>query len=181
MLVDRPYAGRGSSGRTLRGLEFRNIGPHAREMRGHASAWFESVADHLAAEKLGAFVVLLHREGLCASFLRKMGHLLPQVEIRGGMFVLGAASFLHELEQCSPAIAASTKEAMQDVSLDLDFMRPGEAFLSSPSDSIDYAVMEKTDRAQVVPADFGWNDIGSWAAIWEDFLGNVGRLTDAHG
>ena len=85
-----------------------------------------------------------------------------------GMFVLGAASFLHELEQCSPAIAATTKEAMQDVSLDLDFMRPGEAFLSSPSDSIDYAVMEKTDRAQVVPADFGWNDIGSWAAIWEE-------------
>ena len=57
---------------------------------------------------------------------------------------------------------------MAQAEKDLDFLRPGASFLQSPADSVDYAVMEKTVHAQVVPVSFGWNDIGSWAAIWDE-------------
>jgi mannose-1-phosphate guanylyltransferase/mannose-6-phosphate isomerase len=85
-----------------------------------------------------------------------------------GMFVLGAQTYLDELTTHSPEIAKATQAAMANAEADMDFLRPGDAFLQSPADSIDYAVMEKTDHAQVVPVDFGWNDIGSWAAIWDE-------------
>ena len=58
-------------------------------------------------------------------------------------------------------------QAHESGTLDLDFFRPGPAFLDSPSISVDYAVMEKTDRAMVVPGRFDWSDVGSWSAIWE--------------
>ena len=85
-----------------------------------------------------------------------------------GMFVMGAQSYLDELAAFAPAMAETTCAAMSDAKEDLDFLRPGDAFLRCPSESIDYAVMEKTDRAQVVPVSFGWNDIGSWDAIWDE-------------
>ena len=85
-----------------------------------------------------------------------------------GMFVLGAANYLRELNAHSSAMAVATSTAMAEATTDMDFLRPSDAFLSSPSDSIDYAVMEKTDKAEVVPVDFGWNDIGSWSAIWDE-------------
>ena len=85
-----------------------------------------------------------------------------------GMFVLGAQTYLNELESYNPSMASACREAMENATLDMDFLRPGEAFLTSPSDSIDYAVMERTPAAQVVPVNFGWNDIGSWAAIWDE-------------
>jgi len=85
-----------------------------------------------------------------------------------GMFVLGAQTYLDELAAHSPEMAEATQAAMNNAQTDMDFLRPGDAFLDSPSDSIDYAVMENTDHAQVVPVDFGWNDIGSWAAIWDE-------------
>lgn len=85
-----------------------------------------------------------------------------------GMFVMGAQSYLDELQRHQPDIAFASAAAMQNASMDMDFVRPGGAFLESPSDSIDFAVMEKTDRAQVVPVDFGWNDIGSWDAVADE-------------
>jgi mannose-1-phosphate guanylyltransferase/mannose-6-phosphate isomerase len=84
-----------------------------------------------------------------------------------GMFVLDAANYLRELQQLSPLMAATVAEAHAAGSVDLDFFRPGPAFLDSPADSIDYAVMEKTERAMMVPVDFGWSDVGSWSAIWD--------------
>ena len=84
-----------------------------------------------------------------------------------GMFVLDSALYLDELAQHAPAIAEEVAAAYASGTLDLDFFRPGDAFLRSPADSIDYAVMEKTSKAKVVPVSFGWSDIGSWAAIWE--------------
>jgi mannose-1-phosphate guanylyltransferase len=83
------------------------------------------------------------------------------------MFVLDAANYLRELQQLSPLMAATVAEAHAAGSVDLDFFRPGPAFLDSPADSIDYAVMEKTERAMMVPVDFGWSDVGSWSAIWD--------------
>jgi len=84
-----------------------------------------------------------------------------------GMFVLGAADYLAELDSLSPAMAAQVSRAHAEGSVDLDFFRPGPSFLDCPADSIDYAVMEKTERAMVVPVEFGWSDIGSWSAIWD--------------
>ena len=97
-----------------------------------------------------------------------------------GMFMFGAARYLQELEEHAPAIATAANQAMDAAYRDLDFCRLDEtAFSACPSDSIDYAVMEHTRDAAVVPADIGWNDVGSWSALWEtqpkDSNGNAQR------
>ncbi len=85
-----------------------------------------------------------------------------------GMYALGASTYLKELQRLRPAIAAAVAEAYAAGEKDLDFFRPGEAFLSAPSESIDYAVMEETDKASVVAVQFAWSDVGSWSAIWDE-------------
>jgi mannose-1-phosphate guanylyltransferase/mannose-6-phosphate isomerase len=82
-----------------------------------------------------------------------------------GMFVMKAGAYLAALETHAPEMAKAVAAAYEDGSVDLDFFRPGEAFSDCPADSIDYAVMEKTDDAWVVPADLGWSDVGSWSAM----------------
>jgi mannose-1-phosphate guanylyltransferase / mannose-6-phosphate isomerase len=85
-----------------------------------------------------------------------------------GMFMFQASRYLTELERFKPEIAVAAEAAVRTGYRDLDFCRLDEAaFASSPSDSIDYAVMERTRDAVVVPADIGWNDVGSWSALWE--------------
>jgi len=84
-----------------------------------------------------------------------------------GMFLFRAARYLEELGQHAPAMLAAVREAYAGATRDLDFIRIGkDAFARVPEDSIDYAVMEKTRRAAVVPVDCGWSDIGSWSALW---------------
>ena len=95
-----------------------------------------------------------------------------------GMFVFGAQSYLDELERLAPDMMAACRKAFAASFTDLDFLRlDPETFGACPSDSIDYAVMEKTERAAVVPVDIGWNDVGGWPALWEladkDADGNV--------
>ncbi|WP_340570052.1 mannose-1-phosphate guanylyltransferase/mannose-6-phosphate isomerase [Stenotrophomonas sp. G106K1] len=85
-----------------------------------------------------------------------------------GMFLFKASRYLQELEALQPAILAACRAALEKASRDSDFIRlDADAFAASPSDSIDYAVMEKTADAAVVPLDAGWNDVGSWSALWE--------------
>ncbi len=85
-----------------------------------------------------------------------------------GMFVFKARVYLDELKQRQPAIHAAVERAMANKYADLDFVRvDAEAFAQSPSDSIDYAIMEHTDRALVVPYDGDWNDIGAWSALYD--------------
>ena len=85
-----------------------------------------------------------------------------------GMFLFRASRYLHELKTHKPDIASACEAAMGTVSNDLDFIRVDtEAFTACPDDSIDYAVMEKTSDAMVVPMDAGWNDIGSWSSLWD--------------
>lgn len=85
-----------------------------------------------------------------------------------GMFLLSAAAYLEELEKYAPQMLSSCVEAMSAADTDMDFVRPGrDAFLQCPSDSIDYAVMEHTERGAVVSLDCGWNDIGAWSALWD--------------
>jgi len=82
-----------------------------------------------------------------------------------GMFLFRASAYLDALKQFAPEICAACDRAIAG-STDGDFIRPdADEFLRSPGDSIDYAVMEKTDAAAMVPLDAGWSDIGSWAAL----------------
>ncbi|NJN47316.1 MAG: mannose-1-phosphate guanylyltransferase/mannose-6-phosphate isomerase, partial [Candidatus Competibacteraceae bacterium] len=95
-----------------------------------------------------------------------------------GMFLCRAVQFLAELERFAPEILASCRQAYAAKRQDLDFLRlEPTAFAACPSDSIDYAIMEKTPNAVVKPLDVGWSDIGSWSALWavgaQDQDGNV--------
>lgn len=96
-----------------------------------------------------------------------------------GNFVFQAETMLQELGRLEPTIVAAAKAAVVGIERDLDFLRlPLKAFSAAPRKSIDYAVMERTDRAAVVPVDFGWSDVGSWSAVWDvvprDSNGNAG-------
>src|SRR5690349_13899758 len=85
-----------------------------------------------------------------------------------GMFVFLAKRYLEELQRLRPDIASAAKAAWQAGKSDLDFMRlDAAAFEACPSDSVDYAVMERTSASVMVQADIGWSDVGSWAALWE--------------
>ena len=85
-----------------------------------------------------------------------------------GMFVFRADAMIEELEQHAPKVLEAARAALANAKTDLDFLRlDADAFSRAPEISIDYAVMERTKRAAVVPADFGWSDVGSWAALWE--------------
>lgn len=95
-----------------------------------------------------------------------------------GMFLFRASTYLAELEVHAPQMYLACRAALIDAKTDSDFIRIGaEAFRDCPSDSIDYAVMEKTRSAAVLPLACGWNDVGSWTALWEvcarDVNGNV--------
>lgn len=95
-----------------------------------------------------------------------------------GMFLFRASRYLEELQRLAPDIAEACRGAFAVAARDLDFLRlPAEQFSACRSDSIDYAVMEKTAAAVVVPLDAGWSDVGSWSALWElaekDALGNA--------
>lgn len=95
-----------------------------------------------------------------------------------GMFLLRASVYLQELERCAPEIFAACRAAWKGRAADGVFCRPdAAAFRASPSDSIDYAVMERTERAAVVPLCTDWSDLGSWEAFYRaeprDAGGNV--------
>lgn len=88
-----------------------------------------------------------------------------------GMFLFRAQSYLDELEKFEPEMLASCQQSAVKMAEDIGFLRlDSDAFAACPSDSIDYAVMEKTDRACVVPMDAGWSDIGSWSSLWDQGL-----------
>jgi len=85
-----------------------------------------------------------------------------------GMFLFKASTYLEELKKFRPDILDQCKASVMDVKVDLDFVRViKEIFESCPAESVDYAVMEKTKHAVVVPMDAGWNDIGSWSSLWD--------------
>ena len=85
-----------------------------------------------------------------------------------GMFLFKASRYLDELRTHRPDILSACEAAMSSPQNDLDFIRVDKiAFEACPDDSVDYAVMEKTADAVVVPMDCGWSDVGSWSALWE--------------
>lgn len=97
-----------------------------------------------------------------------------------GLFLFRASRYLDELAKFRPDILAACRQALAGAQPDLDFIRIDvDAFRACPDDSIDYAVMEKTDAAVVVPMDAGWSDVGAFSSLWEvlpkDAHGNVHR------
>ena len=115
----------------------------------------------------GAYTVASFKEkpgaATAAEYLRHGGYYW-----NSGMFLFKASRYLQELKAHRPDIAAACDAAVGTVSPDLDFIRVDtDAFTACPDESIDYAVMEKTSDAVVVPMDAGWNDIGSWSSLWE--------------
>ena len=95
-----------------------------------------------------------------------------------GIFLFRADTYIDALERFQPVMLAAVRAALDNSQEDLNFCRLDEsAFAASPSNSIDYAVMEHTDNAAVVPVDMGWSDLGAWSALWDikekDDQGNV--------
>ncbi|PCH62030.1 MAG: mannose-1-phosphate guanylyltransferase/mannose-6-phosphate isomerase, partial [Gammaproteobacteria bacterium] len=85
-----------------------------------------------------------------------------------GMFMFKASTVINELKRLAPEILAACEQALSNAVHDLDFIRVDkEQFSECPSDSFDYAVMEKTDKAVVIPLAAGWSDVGSWSSLWE--------------
>ena len=97
-----------------------------------------------------------------------------------GIFLFPAALFVEELERRHPATVAACRQAFEQASRDLDFLRLDRAaFAAAENTSVDYGVMEHTARAAIVPVDMGWSDVGTWDALWQvsgkDAAGNVAQ------
>ncbi len=107
------------------------------------------------------------------SFVEKPDEITAQQYVDGGehfwnsgMFLFSAKAYLDALREFAPKMHEKCLSSIKNRANDKDFVRPeADSFLQSPSDSIDYAVMEKTDAAMMVPLDAGWSDVGSWAAL----------------
>lgn len=120
-----------------------------------------------------------------AEFVEKPNREVAQQYVDGGehfwnsgMFLFPVAKLLSEMEIYEPAVLDACRRALAQGASDLDFLRlDADAFAAAPSISVDYAVMERTDSAVVIPADLGWTDVGAWSALWDvgakDESGNV--------
>lgn len=84
-----------------------------------------------------------------------------------GMFLFRAGRFLQELTRFHPEIVEACRQALSLATTDLDFIRLDKSYAASPDIAIDYAVMERTDRASMIAMNAGWSDIGSWTSVWE--------------
>ena len=85
-----------------------------------------------------------------------------------GIFVLHARTFINEVAQYEPHMLEAARAALANASEDLGFLRlEAKSFATAPDISVDYAVMEKTERAAMMPLDVGWSDVGSWSSLWE--------------
>ena len=106
------------------------------------------------------------------------GYVADRYLWNSGNFLFHAVTMLGEIERFEPAMAEAATAAVRGLTRDLDFLRlAAEPFARAPKKSIDYAVMERTQLAAVVPADLGWSDVGSWSAVWDildhDAAGNA--------
>ncbi len=122
----------------------------------------QELADRAGVFRVARFVEKPDRD-TAEGYLQAGDHLW-----NSGMFVLEVGTYLSELRRLRPEILAACQKALAGGGGDLDFLRLDEpAFAACPADSIDYAVMEHTDKAVVVPGDFGWSDVGGWTALWD--------------
>lgn len=114
------------------------------------------------ARRVARFVEKPPRE-TAEAYLREGGYFW-----NSGIFLLPARAFLTELARHEPEVHAAATAAVSEATRDLIFLRlPKERFSAAKSISVDHAVMERTEAAAVVPADFAWSDVGAWTALWE--------------
>jgi mannose-1-phosphate guanylyltransferase/mannose-6-phosphate isomerase len=100
--------------------------------------------------------------------VKAAGYVADHYLWNSGNFLFHAATMLDEIARFEPEMAEAAKAAVGGLTRDLDFLRlAAEPFARAPKKSIDYAVMERTKLAAVIPADLGWSDIGSWSTVWE--------------
>ena len=119
-------------------------------------------ADDHGVHAVEAFVEKPNLE-LARSYIEQGGYYW-----NSGMFMFRASVYLQELTRYRPEMVKACQGAWDESTIDLEFVRLNkEAFASSPSDSIDFAVMEKTNKAVVIPLDAGWSDVGAWSAVWQ--------------
>lgn len=115
-----------------------------------------------SVRKVARFVEKPPRE-TAEAYLQAGGYLW-----NSGIFLLPARAFLTELQRHEPGVHAAATAAVREATHDLIFLRlPAERFTQAKSISVDHAVMERTEAAAVVPADFAWSDVGAWSALWE--------------
>ena len=120
-----------------------------------------------------------------ASFVEKPDRARAEAYVAGrdhdwnsGIFLLPAALLVSEMERLHPATLAACRAALERAKGDLDFLRlDRDSFAAAENISLDYAVMEHTRHAAVVPVEMGWSDVGTWDALWQigakDAAGNV--------
>jgi len=124
--------------------------------------YIQSVAGDARIRRVARFVEKPDA-ATAASYLAEGGYYW-----NSGMFLFRASRYLEQLGQFRPDILAATRMALDNARVDGDFIRlDRDAFAACPADSIDYAVMERTVDAMVVPVDIGWSDLGSWSALWD--------------
>ena len=122
----------------------------------------DALPDHASVYAVDAFVEKPQREA-AERMVAGGKHLW-----NSGMFLFAASTLISELEIHTPDILSACRNAVSSGSVDLDFFRlDPSAFAKSPATSLDYAVMERTERAAVLPVDIGWTDVGSWTVLWE--------------
>ena len=122
----------------------------------------EEQADHPGCFEIGAFVEKPDQDQ-AEEYVASGDYVW-----NSGIFLFPAALYLRQLEKFEPDIVAACSKAVEKGRPDLNFYRVGKVeFLASPSNSIDYAVMERTSCAIVTPVDMGWSDIGSWSSLWD--------------
>ena len=122
---------------------------------------------HQTRKRQGCYVVESFHEKpdlpTAEKYFRDGGHYW-----NSGMFLFSAKTYLEECETFEPEITAGAQASVDAAKRDLDFLRlAAQPFAAIPSKSIDHAVMEQTEKAAVVPIDIGWNDVGTWASLWE--------------
>ena len=120
-------------------------------------------ADSVAVNEVSAIEQFVEKPDLASAtkYLNEGGYYW-----NSGMFMFKASEYLNALQEYSPGIYNASQSAFNAAQHDMDFIRVGiEEFKKCPSDSIDYAVMEKVKNAVVIPVDIGWNDVGSWSAL----------------
>lgn len=122
----------------------------------------ESIAGAPGCRRAASFIEKPESE-VATRLIAGGGHLW-----NSGMFLFRARDFLDEIAALQPGVLAACERALAGVMRDLDFLRlDANAFAANPSISIDKAVMERSGRVAVLPAQFDWSDVGSWAALWE--------------
>jgi len=122
----------------------------------------DALVGHAGAHEIDQFVEKPDAT-MATAMLSEGGHVW-----NSGMFVFPVRDLADELQACAPDVQRAAKDAVRSATADNGIVHLDEtAFANAPSISIDYALMEKTSRAAVVPCDLGWSDVGNWNALWE--------------